>query len=71
MQIFEIMSLYLGLGFLLFAAVFGILAAIQRDRPRRKRLYLQGFALFLLVGVLFLLRDTKLFYLESFAKNLL
>lgn len=65
------LSIYFGIGFIVFAIIFGILAAIQRDRPLRRRLYVNGFVLLLLVGVVFLLRETKLFYLESFAKQLL
>lgn len=65
------LSIYFGIGFIVFAIIFGILAAIQRDRPLRRRLYVNGFVLLLLAGVLFLLRETKLFYLESFAKQLL
>lgn len=65
------LSIYVGIGFIVFAIIFGILAAIQRDRPLRRRLYVNGFVLLLLAGVVFLLRETKLFYLESFAKQLL
>ncbi len=65
------LSIYFGIGFIVFAIIFGILAAIQRDRPLRRRLYVNGFVLLLLAGVVFLLRETKLFYLESFAKQLL
>lgn len=62
---------YLGVGFLLLGFIFGIIAAFQRDNARKKRLYLQGFWIFFFAGVVLLFRDTKLSYLEAFARRLL
>lgn len=62
---------YLGVGFLVLGLIFLILSAFQRDRWHRKRLYRRGFLVFVFVGLLLLLRDVKLAYLESFARSLL
>ncbi len=62
---------YFGVGFLLLGFIFGMIAAFQRDNIRKKKLYLRGFWIFLFVGLLLLLRDTKLAYLDAFARRLL
>lgn len=62
---------YLGAGFLLLAIIFGVVGAFQRDDLRKKRLYMQGVWIFLVIGLVLLLRDTKIAYLEAFAKRLL
>lgn len=61
---------YFGAGFLFLGLLFFVIALIKRKNPTDRRLYLQGGWIFLGVGMLLLLRETKLAYLEAFASTL-
>lgn len=61
---------YFGAGFLFLGLLFFILALVKRKNPVDRKLYLQGGWIFLGVGLLLLLRETKLAYLESFLNTL-
>ena len=61
---------YFGAGFFFLGLLFFIVAIARRRNPAARKLYVQGGVIFVGIGLLLLLRETKLAYLESFAKTL-
>ncbi len=60
---------YFGAGFFFLGLLFFVVALIKRKDRVQRKLYLQGGWVFLLVGLLLLLRETKLAYLELFINS--
>lgn len=61
---------YFGAGFSVLGLLFFVVALIRRKNKSLRKLYIQGGWVFLCIGLLLLLRETKLAYLETFANIL-